>query len=294
MTKITQRFIGLMILAVLLMSVMVNVPAKAKVIDVTPVAPFAQEIHYTFDDIQNRIVCSNERSPIVKFYIDNTCYEISIDDDDCVSWACCDDYGTLWIQAGSGLYWTNYELEGKNMIPHFFNSNVIIFSDSNCAYGYTFHPYDPNAKEIPLPKFDDLKKYIENGTPVPGSKPEPIKDSKPPVNSVPTPSTIQKVTISGNTIKLINSNNEVIDKATFNRKKATLSYKGKKVTKVKGAWFTKKGKVIYIKGSKSNYKAYYFDGKKSTLIKSKVASVSISHKFATALELKNGETYQLK
>ena len=174
------------------------------------------------------------------------------------------------------------------MTPHYFCTGYIQLLD-NFVNSYSNY----SNEKFSLPTLDDLKNYLENGIPVPGSKPEPIiepiEDPKPQVTS-----NIKKITISGNTIKLINSNNEVIDKATFNKKKATLSQKGKKVTKVKGAWFTEKGKLVYIKGSKQKYKAYYFDGKKSTLIKSGVSSVSTKNKFATALKLKNGETYKLK
>lgn len=303
MKKIKQRFIGLLVVfAVLAMSIAVDVPtAKAKIISVKPVTPFASEIHYTFDDIPNRTVYCNGDTSIIKFYVDNNYYDITDSSLDIISWACCDDYGTLWLQEGTDLYWTNYELEEKNMTPHFFNSNIILLSNSNCAYGYTFSPYDPNAEEILLPNYDDLKNYLENGVPVPGSKPkpavEPEPSADPDVPSTPqvTPPAqipkIKKVTTSKNTIKLINSNNEVVDKATFNKKKSTLSYNKKKITKVKGVWFTKRGSLVYLK---TNSKAYYLKGKKSKLIKSKVASIKTSKKFATALKLKNGKIYKLK
>lgn len=322
MKKITQRVIGLLVVfSVFVMSVVVHIyVAEAKVIDVTPITPFAEEIHYTFDNIPSRVVYCDGHTPMVKFYVNDNYYDITLDSFDNISWACCDDYGTLWLQESSDLYWTNYELEGENMTPHFFNSDIVLYTHLNCAYGYKFYSYDSNEEEIPLPTFDDLKNYIENGTPVPGSKPKPITkpdsnntvnpDNKPTTNPNHLPQTtppsnstqkvtsstkkvakIKKVTISKNTIKLINSNNKVVNKVTFNKKKSTLSYKGKKIKKVKGVWFTKKGKLLYLK---KNSKAYYLNGKKSKLIKSKVLRVKTSSKFATTLKLKNGKSYKLK
>ncbi len=323
MKKITQRFVPfLLVAAVFVMSIVVHISVvEAKVIDVTPITPFAEEIHYTFDNIPSRVVYCDGHTPVVKLYVNDHYYDITLDSFDNISWACCDDYGTLWLQESSDLYWTNYELEGENMIPHFFNSDIVLYTHLNCAYGYKFYSYDSNKEEIPLPTFDELKNYIKNGISVPGSKPKPSKpdpyptvnpDNKPTTDpnhsAQPTPSTppsdstqkvtssakkvakIKKVTTSKNTIKLINSNNKVVNKVTFNKKKSTLSYKGKKIKKVKGVWFTKKGKLLYLK---KNSKAYYLNGKKSKLIKSKVLRVKTSSKFATTLKLKSGKNYKL-
>lgn len=288
MRKLTQRFIGfLMIWAVLLMSVMVNVPAKANE---------GAELTFTFESgIPPRTVYCDGTTNVIGLSINGTYYNLSIDSH-IIDYAYCDKDGTLWIvsshfvsKEGYLIYWTNYELEGNDMTPHYFYTGYMRFCD-----GFVDSYSNYSNKRFPLPTLDDLKNYLDNGTPVPGSKPKPITEPEPSENKNPTPELSFTILVSGNTTKFVNSNNVVIDKFTFNNKKSVLSYKGKKVKKVKGTWFTEKGKVVYIKGSKQKYKAYYFDGKKSTLIKSGVCSVSTKKKFATALKLKNGKTYQLK
>lgn len=312
MKKITQRFrfIGfLAIFAVLLMSVAVDVPAKANE---------GAEITFTFESgIPPRTVYCDGTTNVIGISVNDTYYNLSIDSN-IIDYAYCDKNGTLWIvssnfifKEGYLIYWTNYELEGDNMTPHYFYTGYMRFYN-----GYTDSYSNYSGEWFPLPTLDDLKNYLENGVPVPGSKPKPVADPEP--SSEPQPSvepkhspepsptskplpspepspqvipSIKKVTTSKNIIKLINSNNEVVDKATFNKKKSTLSYNNKKITKVKGVWFTKKGSLVYLK---TNSKAYYLKGKKSKLIKSKVASIKTTKKFATALKLKNGKTHILK
>lgn len=291
MRKLTQRFIGFfMILAVLIMSIMVNVP--------TAEASLYPELKYTFDSgIPDRTIITDAsvNTEEIQFKVNGMYFPININPDRIIN-AYCDSYGTLWLmsdlheETGFAMYWYNYELEGsKNISPHYFNNGAFHIAIDSWVDGY-FNTI--TGERFSLPTLDELKNYLENDTPVPGSKPEPIKDPDSSTNPAPTPQT-STIKISGNTIKLI-KHNKVVDKATFNKKKSTLSYRGNKVTNVKGVWFTEKGKVVYIKGSKQKYKAYYFDGKKSTLIKSGVSSVDTKNKFATALKLKNGKTYQLK
>lgn len=315
MKKITQRVIGLLVVfAVLIMSVTVDVP--------TAKASLLSEVHYTFESgIPSRTVYCNGHTSEVTIYVDGFYCNVSIDSNPIIE-ARCDKFGTLWLQrfedTGFEVYWVNYDLEGYNMTPHYFNNGGFYVDVEDIVYKLLI-----DNTEIPLPTPEDLKNYLENGTPVPGSKPKPITkpdpyptvspDSKPttdpnhssqvipstpPSNSTQNVTsstskvaTIKKVTTSKNTIKLINSNNKVVDKVTFNKKKLTLSYNGKKIKKVKGVWFTKKGSLVYLK---TNSKAYYLNGKKSKLIKSKVLRVKTSSKFATALKLKNGKSYKLK
>lgn len=310
MKKITKRFVGLLVVfAVLAMSITVHIP--------TSKANEAAELTFTFENgIPPRTVYCDGTTNIIGFLVNDTYYNLSIDSH-IIDYAYCDKNGTLWIvssnfvsKEGYLIYWTNYELEGDNMTPHYFYTGYTTFYN-----GYMDSYSNYSGEEFPLPTFDDLKNYIENGVPVPGSKPKPTIEPEPSTNpdvpstpqvtsptSQPTPSpeptpqtskpaTIKKVVTYKNTIKIINSNNEVIDEASFNKKKSTLSYKGKKITKVKSVWFTKKGSLVYLK---TNAKAYYLNGKKSKLIKSKVLSVKTSKKFATALKLKSGKIYKLK
>ncbi len=256
---------------------------------------------------------------------------------DCICWLApnnfrFDSYGTLWIECVDNVFWLNYQIDGDNLTPHYWDEGIF-YADINDPDGKYVAYYGLNSY-IPLPTLDELRNSLlpasspsptpivtqsPNPTPVATSRPSqtvtPVVTNPPsrtfmPVVSpndtptitstaTPTPkeeanqtvsTEISKVKSGRNSTKLCTSAGKAIKQFKFNKKTGVLTYKTKKVKKVKVAYFTKKGSIIYVT---KNNKAYYLNGKKSKLIKKNVVSVKTSKKFAVVLKLKNGKTFKL-
>lgn len=210
-----------------------------------------------------------------------------------------DSNGTIWINIYAKpelykpeLYWLSYELEGNQMSLHYFGEGRMYYS-STSSYVDRYSPYGSD-NELSLPNLDELSKLLNNpNTPVePSSQPNATTTVKPiPTKTpAPTPKVIKdKISKSKKTktkVTLLSNTGKVLKTVKFNKKTGIMVYNKKKIKKVKAVYFTKKGNIVYITKSK---KAYYFIGKKSTLIKSKVSSVKTSKGFATHLVIKKGK-----
>lgn len=220
-----------------------------------------------------------------------------------------DSNGTIWINIEANLYennpelyWLSYELEGNQMSLHYFGEGYMYYS-STSSYVETYSPYGSD-NELNLPNLDELSKLLNNpNTPVePSSQPTvtptetPFVAATPTIKPIPTktpaptPKVIKdKISKSKKTktkVTLLSNTGKVLKTVKFNKKTGIMVYNKKKIKKVKAVYFTKKGNIVYITKSK---KAYYFIGKKSTLIKSKVSSVKTSKGFATHLVIKKGK-----
>ena len=245
---------------------------------------------------------------------------ITINMDEEVSYVNGDIYGTFWIKTKTAdcldkVYWANYELEGDKMIPHYYGNGLLWYLNGNTNYLGGFQPEDSaEIQDIPTPA--ELKELISPSTPVPTetpAAPEPTQAATPvptqtPGNIVPTqaPSTqastqntqkakvtnkISKTKLSKTKVTLLSTTGKVLKTVKFNKKTGIMVYNNKKVKNVKAVFFTKKGNIVYLT---KNKKAYYFNGKKSTLIKRKVSSIKTSKKFATHLVLQNKKKVLLK
>ncbi|MDD7403022.1 MAG: hypothetical protein SO170_03490 [Butyribacter sp.] len=296
MKRITSFFV---IVAILFSSVsFVGTVSEAKV----------REFTFENTDIPERSVeyTGNDKNLIVT--VENVSYTITCPS---IVDACfCDVYGTAWISATADdsskqIYWVNYEIEGSNMSPHYFTKGEVWISEVNYEYAthYSTGEYDYNL--IPLPSPDELRKTLEtnNQTNSSNSSDANVDSSDKNTTTSTTPKTntttstkktttkYSKVKKSGSKIKLLNSNGKAVRTVTFDKKKKVLTYKGKKIKNVKAVYFTKKGNIVYLK---TNKKAYYLIGKKSTFIKKSVSSIKTKNGFATQLKLKNGKKVTLK
>lgn len=303
MKRITSFFV---IVAILLSSVsFAGTVSKAEVDEFT----YREEFTFENTDIPERSVeyTGNDKNLIVT--VENVSYTITCPST--VTSCLCDVYGTVWISATADdsskqIYWTNYEIEGSNMSSHYFAEGEPWSSGVNYEYAthYSTGEYDYNL--IPLPSPDELRKTLEtnNQTNSSNSSDANVDSSDKNTTTSTTPKTntttsttkktttkYSKVKKSGSKIKLLNSNAKAVRTVTFDKKKKVLTYKGKKIKNVKAVYFTKKGNIVYLK---TNKKAYYLIGKKSTFIKKSVSSIKTKNGFATQLKLKNGKKVTLK
>lgn len=270
---------------------------------------------------------------LVTFSINETNYEIPIGNAYDIQTIAFDYYGTLWINSEYDIFWTNYELEGENMSLHYFAEGSIVFKaldDQGLTFEKYVSQYGGPYFYYDLPTPDKLKELLykeqnpSTPTPTPTQKPTPTPTMKPSSTPIPTKDPLKnqspapsantlkttspqntsdskfnsntikfsKVKSSGSKIKLLNGFGKTVKTVTFKKKTGVLTYKKKRIKKVKDVYFTKKGSIVYLTRGK---KAYYFNGKKSTLIKKNVKKVvTDSKRFATYLKLKNGKKFKLK
>lgn len=180
MKKVTQRFIRVLLIVTFIVSAMMYTPTvKASTYD----------IHYTFESgIPDRIVICTGHTSEFTVYVDGFYYNLKIGSEKIIS-AYCDEFGTFWFQSseygegGFEFYWANYELEGFNMTPHYFNNGAFHIGIGSWVDGYS---HSETGEVFQLPTFDDLKNFLENDTPVPGSKPKPITEPDATIKPKPT------------------------------------------------------------------------------------------------------------
>lgn len=254
----------------------------------------------------------------ITFHVDGKSFAFTTSDD--LISACGDVNGTFWYTTYTTdkvkkLYWLNYEVEGDNMTPHFFINGSLWYTNYKTDYVGAYEPTGASDLiDVPTPV--ELKKLISPSTPVPTETPAapvPTQAATPvptqtPGNVVPTqaPSTqastqniqkakvtnkISKTKLSKTKVTLLSTTGKVLKSVKFSKKTGIMVYNNKKVKNVKAVFFTKKGNIVYLT---KNKKAYYFNGKKSTLIKRKVSSIKTSKKFATHLVLQNKKKVLLK
>lgn len=312
-----KRISILMLLLSIAFSFGFNQKAKAETVDFayennTKISP--RQVHTTLYDLS--------------ITVENQTFTFNISNIGKIFLANSDFNGTIWVNVQpynakeALLYWISYELEGKKMSLHYFGKALIHYSDYPYVGTYVTYTSD---KEFNLPNLDELSKLLNDpnapvepsskptvsptNTPLPTSTIEPTISSSPvtptetpfvaatptikPIPTktpAPTPKVIKdKISKSKKTktkVTLLSNTGKVLKTVKFNKKTGIMVYNKKKIKKVKAVYFTKKGNIVYITKSK---KAYYFIGKKSTLIKSKVSSVKTSKGFATHLVIKKGK-----
>ncbi len=90
---------------------------------------------------QCTIICTGHTSEFT-VYVDGFYYNLKIHSERIIS-AYCDEFGTFWFQSseygedGFEIYWANYELEGFNMIPHYFNNGSFHIAVGSWIDGYS-------------------------------------------------------------------------------------------------------------------------------------------------------------
>ncbi len=213
-----------------------------------------------------------------------------------------DEYGTIWFDTlgkDGKIFWLNYELEGSEMIPHYFVEGYLGYKDP--PYVGSYVNSSDTSNYLPLPSANDLSNSLKNpnatfepATSTPTEKPSvtvsPTKKPIPTKAPTSTPKVVKgKISKSKKTktkVCLLSNTGKVLKEVKFNKKTGVMVYNKKKIKKVKDVFFTKKGTVVYFTKSK---KAYYFIGKKRILIKSKVSSIKTYKGFATQLVIKKGK-----
>lgn len=219
-----------------------------------------------------------------------------------------DCYGTLWVVSDHQIFWSNFELEGANMSFHYLDEGTIVGKVINNVAEKYVSEYGGPDFFYPLPTPEELKvllykeQHPSTPTPIPTStpRPKPAQVSQSPSSSnspLPTFTPKQDTNVKyvkyvkyvGNKIKLI-ENEKTVRSVTFKKKTGVLTYK-KKIKNVQAVFYTKKGTIVYLK---KNKRIYYFNGKKSILIKKNVKKVFVdTNNFAFKLKLKNGHSFRL-